>query len=194
MSYSRICDFEKKRWSRGSNSLPHLGGALPDELQPHIPFISARLIASKQDLLYQVMCLCQHFFFLFAIFPKSENRRHTPSVFSFLFSLFSFSVHRPHSCSPQRGRLSRCLIASCAGMPPYNGIHYFGDRHGHALLLKVIARLGRCVSPRPLHRSFCRTPAVAPLADQDTGTAVAECVEQQVTIGSPSPDRPANVS
>ena len=101
----------------------HLGKVALYQMSYSRIFLSSRfwLTASKQDLLYQVMCPLSTLFFLFSqIFPK--YRKPTAHTVGFLF-LFSFSASQctqTSSCSPRRGRLSRCLIASCAGMPPYS--------------------------------------------------------------------------
>jgi len=86
-------------------------------------FLSSRfwLTASKQDLLYQVTCPLSTLFFLFSqIFPKYRKPTAHTVGFLFLFSFSAFQCTQTSSCSPRRGRLSRCLIASCAGMPPYS--------------------------------------------------------------------------
>ena len=125
MSYSRICDFEKKGGAadEARTRYLHLGKVALYQMSYSRIFLSSCfwLTASKQDLLYQVMCpLSTLFFFFSQIFPK--YRKPTAHTVGFLF-LFSFSASQctqTSSCSPRRGRLSRCLIASCAGMPPYS--------------------------------------------------------------------------
>ena len=99
----------------------HLGKVALYQMSYSRIFLSSRfwLTASKQDLLYQVMCPLSTLFFLFSqIFPK--YRKPTAHTVGFLFSFSASQCTQTSSCSPRRGRLSRCLIASCAGMPPYS--------------------------------------------------------------------------
>ncbi len=103
----------------------HLGKVALYQMSYSRIFFSSRfwLSASKQDLLYQVKFPLSTLFFLFSqIFPRRRKpTAHTVGFpFSFPFRYTANQCTQTSSCSPRRGRLSRCLIASCAGMPPYS--------------------------------------------------------------------------
>ena len=100
----------------------HLGKVALYQMSYSRIFLSSCIwrTASKQDLLYQVTCPLSTLFSLFSQFFPSSRKPAVSCRLSLLFFLSASQCTQTSSCSPRRGRLSRCLIASCAGMPPYS--------------------------------------------------------------------------
>ena len=125
------------------------GGALPDELQPHIPFISLLAYRLKARFIISGdVPSVNTFLSFFANFSEIQKTDGTHRRFSLSLFLFSFSVHPDlfvlAAARTIEQMLDRLLRRHAAVQ---HGIHRFGDRHGHALLLcKMIARLGRVIA------------------------------------------------